>query len=261
MKIRTSELLGWAVGWMLAPVAAVGSALRGARVLHASGVVYKARVEARPGAVGGALGAAASRLEGDALVRLSSALWRGGAELPDVLGFAVRIHGPHEPIAQASPGDQDILFATIRRPSALILGPLMTNPHSFMLNDYYGVSPFDVEGIGRVRLRVVSPRAAARAVRAAPGGRSVRRDEELRRAVEAGTATFTLEMKRRAPGSVWEPIVAIRLIEPADVDQEALRFSPFQEDRGVVPRGFIHALRHGVYWASQRARPARGRRR
>jgi hypothetical protein len=254
MAFKMGELLGWAGGWLLAPAAAVGSALRRARLLHPAGVLYKARVE--PIARGGALGAAAARLDGDAIIRLSSALWRGGKELPDVLGFAIRIQGPRQRSAEPEPGDQDILFATIRHPSTMLLAPLTTNPHSFLCNDYYGVSPFEVEGLGRAWLRVTSPRAAAEGERRAAGENKLSRDEELRRAVDRGTATFGLEVRRRRLGGAWQPVASIHLLALAPIDQAALRFSPFQADRGVVPRGFVHALRRGVYRASQRARPA-----
>jgi hypothetical protein len=215
--------------------------------------MYKARVE--PIARGGALAAAAARLDGDAIVRFSSALWRGRKELPDVLGLAIRIQGPRPLRAEPQPGDQDILFATIRRPYTTLLAPLTTDPHSFLRNDYYGVSPFEIEGLGRVSLRVVSPRAAADDKRRAAGAHKLGRDEELRRAVERGTATFSLEARRRKLGSTWQPVASIHLVARASIDQAALRFWPFQADRGVVPRGFVHALRRGVYWASQRARP------
>lgn len=252
MNFQISELVGWALGWLLAPAAAAGSAARGARVLHPAGVIYKARVE--PIAREGALGEAAARLEGDAIVRLSSALWRSKMELPDVLGFAVRIQGPRalSGSGEPQPGDQDILFATIRRPFTMPFAPLTTNPHSFFRNDYYAVSPFEVEGVGRVRLRLCSPRAAADAEQGA--GHKLGRDEELRRAALRGTALFRLEMRRQKLGSTWQPVASIRLLESADIDPAALRFWPFQTDRGVTPRGLVHALRRGVYWASQRAR-------
>jgi hypothetical protein len=61
-------------------------------------------------------------------------------------------------------------------------------------------------------------------------------------------------MRRQKLGSTWQPVASIRLLEGAAIDPAALRFWPFQTDRGVTPRGFVHALRRGVYWASQRAR-------
>lgn len=208
-----------------------------------------------PIARAGALGTAAARLEGDALVRLSAALWRDTESLPDVLGFAIRIHGPGPVHPEPEPGDQDILFATIRRPYTMFLGPFTTNPHSYLLNDYYATSPFDMEGVGRVRLRVVSPRDAASISPRDSGEHELRRDEELDRAVDRGTAIFRLEAQPDKLGAAWEPVASIRLIVRAAIDQSALRFWPFQADRGVVPRGFVHALRRGVYWASQLARP------
>jgi hypothetical protein len=248
---RLSELVGWAMGWALAPIAAVGSSLREARLLHPEGVVYKARVEPLP--TEGPLERAAIRLHGDAMVRLSTALWRGGKEWIDVLGIAVRFRGSRPPSEEPSPGDQDLLFATIRRPLTMLLAPLTTDQRSFLRNDFYAVSPFDMQGVGRVRLRLVAPRIGEETL---SRGRPLRRDEELLRAASLGLATFRLEAKRQKLGSPWRPVAQIRLIEPALVDQAALRFSPFRVGQGITPRGFVHALRRGVYWASQRARPA-----
>jgi len=42
-----------------------------------------------------------------------------------------------------------------------------------------------------------------------------------------------------------------------NIDQAALRFSPFRTGRGIVPRGLIHASRIVPYPASQLARPGK----
>jgi hypothetical protein len=46
-------------------------------------------------------------------------------------------------------------------------------------------------------------------------------------------------------------VARIHLLEAVDVDQDLLRFSPFRAGRGIVPRGFVHALRRGAYTASR----------
>jgi hypothetical protein len=55
----------------------------------------------------------------------------------------------------------------------------------------------------------------------------------------------------------WEPVARIVLLEPARLDQERLRFSPFRDGMGISPRGFVHGLRRATYLLSQIARPSR----
>src|SRR4051812_39945970 len=102
------EVVGRVIGVLAAPFAAMGSFLRGARIFHPDGVLYRAEVRAV------AATALARSLEGPALVRLSGALWREkpGSEPPDILGVAVRLQ-PGEQTAQ------DLLFATFRTALAL----------------------------------------------------------------------------------------------------------------------------------------------
>lgn len=266
LRIRPGELLGRALGWLIAPAAAAGSLLRRARLLHPEGLVYAAEVI--PLAHEPALAGVAKRLAGPALVRLSSALWRGGKERMDVLGIAVRFLTGDEAArgldddrarAAAEGGDQDVLFATIRSPWTMLLAPLTTNIKSFLANDYYGVSPFEVGGLGRVRLRLAGPRGRELA---ALRGAGDDRERELLRAAERGYARFRLEALRPGNGARYEPIAEVRLIRPVNdaIDQEALRFSPFRTGRGIEPVGFVHALRRGVYTMSQLARPSRDER-
>ncbi len=46
------------------------------------------------------------------------------------------------------------------------------------------------------------------------------------------------------------------MVFEAKVDQAALHFSAFNDGKGIVPRGFVHAIRLAVYPASQEGRPA-----
>ncbi|MFO0605991.1 MAG: hypothetical protein U0324_22590 [Polyangiales bacterium] len=240
-----AELAGTALGWVAAPAFAAVSALRRARTFHPRGVVYAATVDAPDGPLGEAL-------RGPALVRFSSAWWKGDAELPDALGCALRLRSAEAPSSEAAGDDQDLLFATIRRPFTTPLSPLTTDVHDFLGNDYYAVSPFDVPGAGLAYLRLRPLRAS--------GDVGAPRADRLRAAVARGEAVLVLEV-RRAWRWRWREVARVTLRAPVDVDQEAMRFSPFRTGRGLVPRGLVHALRRGVYAMSQAARPSHGMRR
>lgn len=235
------EKLGEAVGRLLAPLTGVVSAARHARMFHPHGRVYRADVTP----VAGTLADVGRRLAGPALVRLSTAWWKGGRELPDALGIAMRFRASDAVSAEPEPGDQDLLLATIRRPWRTPLSPLSTNVHDFLANDYYGVSPFEVAGVGRARLRAVPRR---------DGRRIGSREERLAQAVAEGRGVFTLELSQG--GGDWIRLAEVKLLDAVPVDQEALRFSPFRSGRGIEPRGFVHAIRRATYASSQVARPA-----
>jgi hypothetical protein len=243
MYIR--ELVGFAGGVLLAPLVAAGSLLRRGRIFHPDGVVYRAEVV--PDAMSEAGQEVAARLAGPALVRLSSALWKVHKERrPDLLGASVRFRGEQKISPVAMSGDQDLLTATAR--SALLLLPAMfaTNVHSFLWDDYYAIGQFDIPELGRVKLRLLTPRI---------GDGSLSRLESLEKAVAAGMAILELEAREARIGARYERIARIRLLERVDIDQSALRFSPFRAGRGIRPRGFINALRIVPYAVSQLVRP------
>lgn len=232
-------LLGRAAGLALAPLFGVGSYLRQARFFHPSGVCYRADVVP----ASGPLHSLGERLGPAALVRLSGAWWRGH-EWPDVLGVAVRFQDT--PGAAPTAADQDLLLATIPLPVLTPVAPLWTNVHDFLDNTYYGVSPFEVTAVGSLRFRLRP---------AAPAPAGTDRNSRLAAAAAAGTAVLQLQAQD-APGATFYPVAELRLTTELAVDQEALRFSPFREGRGLVPRGFVHGLRRAVYFFSQAARPA-----
>ncbi|HEX6273992.1 MAG TPA: hypothetical protein VFZ53_13180 [Polyangiaceae bacterium] len=239
-----AERCGLVAGGWLAPLTAAVSARRRARMFHPEGVTYLAEVA--PSHASGELAAAANRLAGTALARFSTALWRGGREWPDVLGVALRFDG-----AQSSA--QDLLLATVRFPWTTPFAPLATRVHTFAWNHYHAVSPFELDGVGPVKLRLRSPRIA--------NPTAQNRVQHLSGLAGEGRARFILECRRLALSVFarrWEPLAGITLREPVDVDQEALRFSPFRDGAGIHPRGFVHALRVAAYRASQEARPAHG---
>jgi hypothetical protein len=244
--MKTREIIGRAAGFGLAPVVALGARARRARLFHPDGVVYRAEVT-ESASIGAARDVAA-RLVGPALVRLSSAWWRGGKEWPDVLGLAIRFRRDTTVTAEPAPGDQDLLFATIRWPWTTLLAPLATYPGSFLWNNYHAVSPFEIEGFGRAKLRLISPHLVL------PGGDRL---AKLERAVDRGAAAYELQARRLDRPGGWEDVARITLRERVEIDQAALRMWPFRAGRGIVPRGFVNALRLGAYRASQRARPSR----
>jgi len=248
--MNTTETLGRALGVALAPLTAVGSLVRRARLFHPDGLVYRAEVTS----LGNRGSSIADRLAGPALVRLSSAWWKGDKEWSDILGLAIRFRGTAEITPVPDPGDQDLLLATMRRVWMIPFAPLTTNPHSFLCNDYHGALPFNVEGLGRARLSLLGPRLPTE-------GRP--RAEALEAAVAKGFAVFELWARLLERSARIEPLVAVCLLERVSLDQEALRFDPFREGRGLSPCGFVQNVRRATYRASQWARPqtagARGR--
>lgn len=242
---EVSGALGKAAGWAAAPFFGVVSFARRARTFHPRGPIFHAAVK-RHATAPAHLRALGERLTGPALVRFSGALWKNAESAPDVLGCAIRVRREASETAEPAGDDQDLLFATILRPWTMPVSPFTTDAHDYLGNDYYAVSPFDVGLAHHVYLRL---RPAHPSVGAA-GTRS----ERLVREVRLGHALLTLEAAD-GPFGPWAPVATVTLQRPAAVDGEALRFRPFRQGRGVRPRGFIHALRLGVYAISQRARP------
>jgi hypothetical protein len=234
------EALGTLVGWLAAPAFGAVARARQARVFHPDGIVIAGRVE--PFDVDPPEATVAERLRGWALVRFSTAVWRNGKEWPDALGCAIRFRYRPLPSAEADPGDQDLLLATIRTPPATPLGWVGTNPHDFLTNTYFGTASFDVPGIGRAKWRAVPDRGTT--------VRGSSRAERLVDAVSRGDADLRLEVRGRLQMR-WTPVARVVLERVVDVDQDQLRFSPFRIGRGILPRGFVHALRRGAYRASQ----------
>lgn len=241
--MRFLEAIGRAIGGALSPIVWQGSLIRGARLFHPDGVVYCAGVKAL--AVEGEVGALAQRLAGPALVRLSGGIWRWrggkGERRPDALGVAVRLRTSEEVTPIASAGDQDLIFLSARRLSLLPIAIFTTKRRDFLDNDYYAQLPFDVEGFGRAKFRLIPLRAST-----TKGNRL----ERLERAAAAGLALLRLEIRRGGARERWMPVADIELYEPVDIDQNVLRFNPFQTGKGIVPSGLLQATRLATYAAS-----------
>jgi hypothetical protein len=241
--------LGRATGWVVAPVFGLVSFVRHARTFHPSGPTFHAavRLHAQTPEELRELG---SRLAGHALVRFSGALWKHTETRLDVLGCAIRLR--HDELETPEPAldDQDLLFATIKRPWTMPFAPFTTDVRDYLGNDYFAVSPFDA-GLDRtIYFRLHPLMHSEFSARHQRDTRSVR----LARDVAHGTAALVLDVGT-GPFGPWRPLLTLSLERLANVDGEALRFRPFRDGRGVRPRGFVHALRLGVYSLSQRARP------
>ena len=234
----TTELIGTTVGWISAPFFALVSALRRARTFHPHGHLFRGHATPDP-AVEADDAELAQRLAADVLVRLSDALSKRGARRFDVLGCAMRFGG-----------GQDLLFATIKRPWTMPFAPLTTHTGDFLANDYFAVTRFETPFHRRVFFRV-RPLAAARSEH--PTDPEARR-HELDATVARGDAVLRICIAD-GPRGPWRPLVRI-VLEERVPDPPQLAFDPFHAGLGIVPRGFVHALRRGAYDASQWARRA-----
>jgi hypothetical protein len=242
---RIRELVGNALGRAWAPLVARISRARHARMFHPDGLTFVASVVPVPSEEFGDLG---ERFAGRALVRTSAALWRGARERPGVLGVAIRFRKRDtdpDSLTTVQDGDQDLLLATIRSPFTMVFSPLTTHVHDFLANRFWAVSPFDVAGLGALKFRL-SPASA-------PVEEGDSRDARLRAAVAASDADWRLEV-RRTFTVTWTTVAIVSLEREVAVDQRALRFSPFHDGLGIVPRGLVHAIRRAAYPASQHAR-------
>src|SRR5205807_1930400 len=113
--------------------------------------------------------------------------WRRGFEHLDVLGLSLRFRRNTTETAEPDGDDQDLLFATIRSPFTMALSPLTTRAGDYLANLYYAVSPFSIGGGRNVKLRLVPEHGPSHAGRA--------RNERLRLAIEANTASFRLDVR------------------------------------------------------------------
>jgi hypothetical protein len=240
------ETIGKGISALVAPLAALGGFLRGARLFHAEGVVYRADVRAI--ATEGALGALAERLAGPAIVRLS----RGGGS---VLGVAVRFGTP--PVVVPEPGTpvQDLLLISVRRLVELPAAARLTDVHDFLANTYYTIARSRAAGLGLVELRLVPVERIGEARSAL--GVDASRDARLERDVALGAAVLRLELRQIAPGAPWQPLDTITLTARADIDQAKLRFNPYHASLGLEPAGFLQGTRWAVYPASELGRALR----
>lgn len=241
-----TETVGQVVGRLWAPQFRVIAHKRHARALHAEGLCLQAEVV--PVRTDPPFTEVAERLAGPALVRLSTATWRGGREWPDILGASVRFRRDARLTEQAAPEDQDVLFSTAKHVLTLAPAVLSTRVHDWLENDYFSLAPFTVPGLGLTKLRLTSPHDGVR--------RHGSRVQRLREALSEGQAVLTFEAWPLEHGlpHTWTPLAQIHLRSEVQLDPERLRFNPFHEGLGIVPRGFLNALRRPIYQQSQAGR-------
>lgn len=240
--MEIQEIIGRGLGWALSPWVFFASLIRGDRLFHPDGVVYRADV--RPVAKEGPLGELAQRLAGTALVRLTGGVWPWpeGKDRPDLLGVAVRFRAGGELTPSLLPGDQDLLFATAESLPGLALAPLRTDVGDFLNNEYSSILPFSLANVGDVYLRLV-PRQRS------PAGSD--RHERLARAVQHDNAVLQLQLRVGAVGEAWIPVVLIDLRERLPIDQDLLIFDPGTSAMGLEPQGLLQSMRPPLYAASQ----------
>jgi hypothetical protein len=224
------------------------SFLRRARFFHPSGVVYSAQAWPAPGLASVAGVEVAERLSGTALVRFSGGIFKqkGQAARTDSLGLGVRFHGQPGPCATNAPGGQDLFLVSFHSFKAMAHDIKATNPHDYLANSYWAIAPYEVEGLGRVSLRITASGA---------GGMGAARDERLEDAVRAGAASLRLEM---APWGTndYQPLAEVRLDSRVELEDE-LRLTPHAAGHGLRPIGFFQGLRVFPYAASHLARRLR----
>lgn len=248
----SSERLGSIVGELSAPVFKRVSHARHARTFHPRGDLVRVRFEGV--ALAGtdwlnALRALGSRLSGEGVARFSSALWKA-PRWPDALGCAFAFVDARGHV------DQHLLLATIRRPWTMPFAPFLTRVHDYLANDYFAVSPFTAPGLEKLWLRLhPEPGPTAHYPNSSPKGATTpgkTRRERLARQVDEHRA-LSLEASS-SPWGPWTSFLLVTLGQLEAGDPPGLEFHPFLDGRGLVPRGFIHSLRHGAYAGSQAGR-------
>ena len=238
------------IGRFLAPVLALGTRTRNARVFHPDGHTFRAKVTP---ILSGEFDATARKLEGQALVRMGGGIWRqradgGNSGLWDTLSLAIRFtSNDHALDSTVREGDQDLLVASWSERFHHFFWRSLpkTNQHDFLDNDYFPAMPYKVDG-KPVWLRVIP-------VRAESEGKN--RIEKFRDAIKRGKARYFLEIQH-AEQERWHRVARLDFTNEVDVDQEELKYHPHMDGVGITPTGTISAIRARVYQRSQAQRDA-----
>ncbi len=246
---RVNYGIGVFFGLLLSWVFFLLSFLRGARFFHPSGVVYSGWALPASGIDNVAEAQVAARLAGAVVVRFSGGLFKsdGRGVRRDSLGLGMRFHCQPGPCStDGSRGCQDLFLVSFRSFRAMAHDIMATNPNDYLANTYWTVVPYEVEGLGRVSLRITPSRVGA-------SGKA--RDERLEDAVRAGMARLRLEVAPLGTDD-YRPLAELRLQEWVDWE-EALHLSPRASGSGLRPIGFLQGLRVAPYAASYLARRLR----
>lgn len=213
----------------------LASFVRGRRIFHPRGVAFRGQLE--PDEDGRDVAdLLASRRHDLVTVRISNGAGLP-APLPDVRGFAIRIHDAH-----GRGRHQDLVLATGAAPVAL---RNLLLPARLTSSFFSSILPYRVGG------RIVLFGATARTPLDAPSL------EELSERVSRSPVTFDLLVAE--PLGSWERVGAVRLRETLSARQSTdLRFNPTNTGPGVRPLGLLNSLRDPAYRWSQIARRVRG---
>jgi hypothetical protein len=248
---RFSEVLGLWAGGMLAPLVAVGSLVRQARIFHPRGIYFQAKVEPAMDVDPQYASLAEGLSKGDALMRLSAGMSKMRRSLlPDVLGIAVRFNTAANDEFAVGKGTQDLLLATSRSLLMLPLAALQTNKCDFLDNLYYGMGSFEIAEQTGMCLRLTPLRQS--------GSTGEDRYEMIREMVATDEVAFVLETASRSEPDQWYPLVRIRLLNEVKIDDRKMSFWPFNSGQDIRPQGFTQFMRPVPYLSSQWARLSQG---
>lgn len=228
---------------LVATAAFLGARLRGARLFHPAGRVFRGTLTV-PGRPDGYFGAPLLDEEGSykAVVRLSKGTSTPGG-LPDILGLAVRVQDP----PGATGRSLDLaLFTTATEP---VLRQVLPLPRGQFVAAYGSLLPYLIGG--RVRLIAALPDVPYR-------GRSAGL-EELEDLVAGPGLRFQLAVATAA--SDWLPFarLSLHLRRPDEEDPNGdnLCFNPVSNSLPTFrPIGLLQALRGPAYEGSQQGRRA-----
>jgi len=209
------------------------SLVRGARAVHAQGLVVRAEVIAVDAAVG-------PTIAGPAVVRLSGA-FEDQQGSSDILGLETRLQ---RAAADPSVGDQDLVFGTFNSFWTAQKDKAATDAGDYIANKYSTVTPWWTGPLGPVVLHLAPPPPAAR-------DRGTDRVSRLDADLASDRARFTL-----SAGDV--PVAELRLVERLNDSGARLRVSMFRCGRGIRPVGLRNGVRATVYPISELARRIRG---
>lgn len=232
--MKIIESLGRFLGFPLGLLTGTMSFLRNARMFHPRGIIVLSDVQSLTDEI---------LFPPKALVRFSSAWWKE-KEWMDVLGISIRFGANGESV-KPRPHEQDLLFASFQRPWQIGLGPFLTEFHDFFHNEYFSVSPFSYKKTS-VEFKL-SPEFFHQVTGT--------RNERLLQDIE-DNAKLRLWM-RKIPEQEWLAIADIKLVQELSLNQEDLKFNPFQNGLEIYPQGFIQHLRIGSYRLSQWGRSYR----
>lgn len=231
--MKTSELVGTLLGYPLGIMTGTISFLRASRMFHPRGILVRGTVQNMSPEI--------IELHPHVMVRFSSALWKNKV-WPDVLGITLRFSQKKQFDFSPAKGDQDLLFASFPHPWQMPIGIFLTNFRNFFENDYFAVSPFNLNNRKVIfRITLTSHFEGTRS-------------EIVERNIisHSGIKLWLKEGK-----SEWIHIAQITLQEELSLDQERLKFNPFLDGLGIRPIGFIHHLRIGAYRFGQGGRSLR----